>query len=134
MTQLIGIPWIAVPDYWGQVEPHIARCLAKAKEHRWNADDIYDMLIARDLQLYLVEEEGTSTNVVLTRIDRYPRCTECNVFMWSGNMPDDWREVMAQLTQWARAAGCTYASATTRKGFVKLVGWEERQTYIVEKL
>lgn len=112
------------------------RYLAKSKEHRWDADDLLTDVIERNKQLWvLLAPEGTVIDsVVLTEITNYPQCREANVFMVSGKMTvlEDWREITQELVDWAAQKGCHYISTMARKGSVKAMGWEQRQTYIVK--
>lgn len=135
MSPLVGVPVDAVPSMWPDVRPFIVRCLNKAKEHRWDADDILTLLMDRKLQLFIVAGWGGITSVVLTEILVYPRCKELGLFMWCGELHESWEQHGEQLAQWARSMGCSTMSAMARRGFAtKLPHWDERQTYIVRVL
>lgn len=116
------------------VLPFVVRCFNKAKEHRWSADDILTLLLDRKLQLFIVEDWDRLVSVVMTEILVYPRCKELGIFMWVGEQHPDWQEHTEQLAQWAKSMGCSTMSATARRGFVKLINWDERQTYLVRVL
>lgn len=117
------------------VAPFVVRCLNKSKEHRWNVDDIYNLVMERKLQLFVVEDWDRLLSVVLTEVLVYPRCKELGIFMWCGELHDGWREHTEQLAQWAKNMGCSTMSATARRGFTALSSfWDERQTYIVRVL
>lgn len=131
MSNLIGVPWFAVEGVWAQVEPFVAQCLSKAKEHRILAQDVYDMLLGRDLQLWIVEEDREICTIVITQILVYPRAKECHIFMASGSYPEDWQDITDDLVRWGKQAGCTHVTAMARRGLIKRMGWQERQTYIV---
>lgn len=135
MNPLIGVPVDAVPSVWHMVAPFVTRCLNKAKEHRWDVDDIWALVMDRKLQLFVVEGGDGLVSVVLTEILVYPRCKELSVFMWCGEFHEDWQDHTEQLAQWARAMGCSTMSAMARRGFVATMAhWDERQTYIVRVL
>lgn len=123
-------PW-RVNEHWREVEPLVASCLGKAKEHRWIPADIWYRLMEDTLQLWLIKEDERIKTIVLTELIVYPRAKECNVFMVSGELLDDWRNDLDNLLKWAKDFGYEYASSMARKGFAKAVGWEQRQTYIV---
>lgn len=129
-----GVPSDDVETMWPWVMPFVMRYLDKSREHRWNAVDIKDMLLERDLQLWLIHNGDAIKTVVLTQLVNYPRVRECNIFMVCGELLDDWRECNEYLLSWAAEHGCHYASAMARKGFAKAVGWDERQVYVVRAL
>ena len=133
MAKLLGVPVIAIPSVWPDIEPMIQGWLDKSKEHRWEASDILSMLNDNELQLWVIHDDAAPTTAVLTQILNYPRCRECNIFMVSGELTDDWREHCDSLVTWAELQGCHFVSAMARKGFAKAMGWDERQTYIVRK-
>lgn len=133
MAKLLGIPAMALPGAWPHVEPLVQEWLDKAKEHRWETSDILSMLNDNELQLWVIVDDNTVKTTVLTQILNYPRCRECNIFMVSGELTDDWRAHCDSLVTWAELQGCHYVTAMARKGFAKRMGWDERQTYIVRK-
>lgn len=133
MATLFPVHNEAVPGFWPFVEGHIEDWLEKAKEHRWEAQDILTMIVESDLQLWIIFDHDRVKTVVLTQILNYPRCRECNIFMVSGELTDDWRQHVESLVTWAEESGCHFVSAMARKGFAKAMGWDERQTYIVRK-
>lgn len=132
MSTLAGVPWFQVPDTWDVVEPFVAKCFDKYGEHRWNPDDILQLLIKKDLQLWLVVEDDAICTVVLTNILCYPRCKELNIFMVSGRRPENWEaDVLDNLIEWGKSHGCQYVTSMGRRGFTKMPGWDCRQTYMV---
>lgn len=136
MNQMIGVPNWDVDRRWPEVLPFIERYLTKSKEHRWNATDLYLAVLNRDMQMWVIEEEGRVVTVVLTEILNYPRVRECNVFMISGKMTtrEDWRECVEEIVQWAAEQGCHYISSMARRGSEKAMQWQVRQTYIVRTI
>jgi hypothetical protein len=108
--------------------------LDKSKEHRYLLSDIRQSIVERRMQLW-VQRHPDVDGVVLTEIQRFPRATECVVFMVCGVLHDDWRNVLSNLIDGARKMGCTHASAYVRSGFLKrMPDWQQRQTYIVKDL
>lgn len=136
MLNLVGVPYFVAEDVWPQVLHYVERYLEKSKEHRWNADDLLRCVLDRDMQLWLVTSNNQLETVVLTEIINYPRVRECNVFMVSGNMTtlEQWREVVEKVVEWAAESGCHYVSSMARRGSMKAMGWEDRQTYIVRTI
>lgn len=136
MNRIVGVPVWDVERRWPEVLPFIERYLAKSKEHRWNANDLYLSVCERDMQLWIIEEEGKVVTAVLTEIINYPRVRECNVFMISGKMTviEDWRDSVEEIVKWAAAQGCHYISSMARRGSEKAMQWNVRQTYIVRAI
>ena len=133
---LVGVPWWGAARRWPEVLPFVERYLRKSKEHRWNAADLLTAVVERDMQLWVVEASGEIDTVVLTQINNYPRIRECNVFMVSGKMTarDDWRDIVGEMVTWAMQSGCHYITSMARRGSAKVMGWDERQIYIVRAL
>lgn len=133
MLKLVGVPSFAAEECWPEIEHYVQSFIDKAKEHRFETSDILRSIIDRDRQLWIVTDDGALTTVVITEIINYPRCRECNVFMVSGNMTtlDQWRDIVEKVVEWAAESGCHYVSSMARRGSMKAMGWEDRQTYIV---
>lgn len=136
MAKMQGVPYWDAERRWPEVLPFIERYFKKSKEHRWNADDLKHAVLERDMQLWVIEEQGEVETVVLTELLNYPRVRECNVFMISGKMTarDDWRDCVEEVVAWAAESGCHYITSMARKGSEKAMGWEVRQTYIVRAI
>lgn len=131
---LVGMPAEALNEAWPVLEPFVERMLKKVREHRWEASDIRSMIAERELQVWLKIVDRKVVGVVLTQILNFPRVRECNVFMTSGQLLDDWSESCEILIAWAAAQGCHYISALARKGVAKTVGWDERTIYIARAI
>lgn len=130
---ILGVPHFHVQSIWLDVLPFVEEWLEKSGEHRWSANDILSMLEEQDMQLW-VTTGGRLTTIVLTQIINYPQCRECNIFVVSGTLQDDWRACVDDLVTWAAESGCHYISAMARPGFAKAVGWGKRETYIVRAI
>lgn len=133
MSSLVGVPAHVARTVESSILPYIERCLKKGKEHRWNAQDVLDRIYSRDMQLWVVSDDGLK-GVIVTEILEHPRCKEMNIFVYNGNLKCDWRQHLDELCEWAKEQGCQAVSTTTRRGFVKVLGWEARQTYVVKGL
>lgn len=134
MAKLVGVPAAAVPGLWEHIAPFVASCLQKSREHRYNLEDIHHYLCQNDLQAWLVVEDKAIKCLVITEIRIYPRAKEAVLFMASGEYPDNWSEITDELLRWAQSLGCSHFSAYMRRGLLKRMGWDERQTYCVRGL
>lgn len=131
---LTGMPAAALDEAWPVLEPFVERMLRKVREHRWDAADIREMIAERELQVWLKIKDKQVVGVILTQILNFPRARECNVFMTSGELLEDWSESQDILLAWAAEQGCHYISALARKGVAKTVGWDERTIYIARAI
>lgn len=123
MSTMVGVPADQVQSVWHEVRPQVARCFKKIKEYRWEPEDILHALQCRDMQLWISLDGGGLCAILITRLVAYPRALECELFMWSGRMTDDWREQLETVENWAREQGCHYMSTLSRPGSVKFVGY-----------
>lgn len=131
---LVGVPVQMVRAIWPVIEPMVDRCFKKAKEHRMAPEHVLTMLLDRSLQLWIYESDGEIKSIIITQILNHPLAKECNVFMIVGILPDDWKQSIEQVEEWAISVGCTHMTAAARRGFIKLSGWDELQTYCVRAL
>ena len=103
----------------------VERCLKKVHNVRWEPEDILDAIRERDMQLWAaVDAEGLHA-ILITRLVRYPRVLECELFIWSGRMTDGWRQHLEVVEQWAREQGCHYMTSMSRRGSAKVVGYTQ---------
>lgn len=109
----------------------VQRALTKVKDHRYEPEDIRDALKERGMQLWVALEGTDLAAILVTQILNFPRCRECDLFIWSGRMTDDWREHLKTVEEWAAAQGCHYMGTHSRLGSAKFVGYEKGllQTY-----
>jgi hypothetical protein len=131
MSGIVAVPSVAIPQLWHLVEPFVLRCFNKSGEHRYSVGDVYSFLLERELQLWITHSDNDINLIVITQILNYPQAKECNIFMVCGTLPDDWQDILSDLVEWAKASGCTHASAMARRGFANHAGWENRETYVV---
>lgn len=125
MSEYTGVPAEAINQVWHLVEPMVERGLKKINDHRWEPADIHDALLQRDMQLWLAAENGEVSTIVITRLVRYPRVLECELFLWVGRRTDDWRDQLAMIEDWARAQGCHYMASLSRPGSARVIGYEK---------
>ena len=131
MSLLYGVPSEQIDTVWPEIQPMVQRALTKVKDYRFEPEDIRDSLKLKDMQLWVSVEETTLCAMLITQLLRFPRCLECDLFMWSGRMTGDWRRQLAVVEQWATEQGCHYMSSHSRPGSAKFVGYEKGliQTY-----
>lgn len=120
-----GVPADRVDDVWAEVQPMVQRVLDKVNDHRWEASDVLDALKDRSMQLWLAVDEDGLRAMLITQLVRYPRCMECDLFMWAGKMTEGAKDQLAYIEEWARAQGCHYMSTHSRRGSAKFVGYTQ---------
>lgn len=129
-----GVPWFEADLVWPEIKPLVEHCFKKAKEHRFDVDDVYQMVKDRTAQLWVAGHPEID-GVLVTQILTYPRATECLIFLACGKLHEDWEQELSSLLVGAPSLGCTHASAYVRPGFTRLLkDWETRQTYMVKEL
>lgn len=125
MSRFVGVPADQVKSIWHELEPLVARCFRKTDEHRWAPEDVLAGLTDRDMQLWVSIDEAGLCAMLVTRLVAYPRAKECELFLWSGRMTDDWRHQLEIVEAWAKDQGCDYMSTLSRPGSAKFVGYKK---------
>jgi hypothetical protein len=83
-------------------------------------DDVADALERGDAQLH--ESEGA---VIITEIQQYPQMRVCHFWLATGEL-EPVVALSRQVLEWAKEQGCTRATLSGRKGWVKVLaseGW-----------
>ena len=78
------------------------------------------------------------TSAIITEIIEYPRKRTLHFFLAGGNMPE-LRAMYPRILEWGRLQGCTGASLTGRKGWVRSFlnreeGWNEHLVVMTKDL
>jgi hypothetical protein len=84
---------------------------------RFQVEDIYAALLARDMQLWLVWREGIRA-VAVTQITNYPRLRALNVAYLAGEDRGEWlQDLEDRLLAWGRQVGCSRLEVQARLGW-----------------
>lgn len=135
--QIRGIPPQAVESLWRFAEPFIKRAL----DHTYgeiSADDIRQMCINTNMQLWMISKEKRIVGAGTTQIVIYPQMKVCRLVTLAGSGFDDWMDIAhMNLELWAEAQDCAAMEAFCRKGFVpKLceIGYTHRYSVVHKSL
>jgi hypothetical protein len=133
-----GISNDRIDDVWDTVKSFIEMGNTKSRQEM-NIDDIYEKLINRDMQLWVLEnEEAEILSVLTTEIVLYPRMQTCRIVTLGGKGMDDWaEEFLAVLEEWAIKNDCVAMETGCRKGFIKKLkkfGYEHTYTILTKEL
>jgi hypothetical protein len=107
-----------IDEFWEKVEPLVERAMEYA-DGKMNAEDVYNQLKSKELQLWLVPG-----GIWVTRIVNYPRSTRLEWIAAAGEY-QEWTEHLPILFKWAKAQGCDAAEIGGRAGWGKKTGFEE---------
>lgn len=104
---------------WPQLERLLARPLAMRPTH--NADDVYKMLLAQMVQLWVQMDEAKLEAFVITEFEVCPRGIWLRAWLAGADNDatfDNWRMEEA-IVGWAKANNCRGISAGGRLGWMK---------------
>jgi hypothetical protein len=117
--------WYDVPHYWPQVEALIKAALAHGSI-AWAPTDIYAMLLARQMQLWLALSGEEVVACAVTRIDAYPQAKVCALLLIGGTELDSWLHFSDDIAAWAKGKGCDAMEGPGRRGWerkARHLGW-----------
>jgi hypothetical protein len=128
VATLLPVSSRLVDSVWPDVVGHIDRALARGGG-RYAPADFLHALIRREMQLWLVQEDGHILGVIVTELRNYPRRRCCRYLLLAGDGFVRWQHLQQDIEAWARANGCAAMEMCGRRGWErKLKGW--RATHI----
>ena len=138
MIYVSGIPSARVPEIWVLCKDYVEMGNNKSYEEM-NLDDIYEKLLNAEMQLWVIFDENSNIQSVLTtEIVIYPRKKTCRIVTLGGKGLDDWcEEVLETIEQWAIDNDCVAMETACRKGFIKKLekyGYEHAYTVLGKEL
>jgi|TARA_R100000353_G_C6481256_1_gene189199 hypothetical protein len=133
-----GISNDRIDDVWDTVKLFIEMGNSKSKQEM-GIDDIYEKLINRDMQLWIIQDEYAEILAALTtEIMIYPKKKTCRIVTLGGTELDEWVEGLLQVIEtWAIDNGCEAMETACRKGFIKKIkkyGYEHTYTILGKEL
>ena len=101
MIYVSGIPSARVPEIWVLCKDYVEMGNNKSYEEM-NLDDIYEKLLNAEMQLWVIfDEDSNIQSVLTTEIVIYPRKKTCRIVTLGGKGLDDWcEEVLETIEQW----------------------------------
>ena len=131
MTRLAGIPATELRAWWPAVEPFIDDAMKRGRRYR--ADDIFDSLAKRQMQLWAAELDGAVKAVAVTDIVDYPLARCARVFACTGEDRNRWLGHLATIEAWAREAGCVRIESWARPGWERILKDWKKTHVLLEK-
>ena len=118
-----GVFFDYVDSVWSDVKPFIERALAEGNGD-YTAEEIRESLKSREMQMWVVFEEGIRA-VVVTRISEYPSKKVAIVVLLAGDGLKDWIHLLSDILEpWAKEKGCSQIRAYCRPGFERILKWK----------
>jgi hypothetical protein len=128
MIEVSMVPKDYVDTCWSKVEP----LLKKATEltgNRYTTDNIYDMVMEEDHQLWVAYEDKEFSGAVVTNIATYPnRKILCMGFCGGENFKDWKDQIINLLRKFAKDMGCDSIEAFGRPGWANVFKNDGYQT------
>lgn len=93
-------------------------------QHDYNLEDILNLLLNRDMQLWVWVKEQKIIACCVTMVVVYPQRKVCQLPYIAGAGLRQWLECEETIIKWAKANGCTKLEGFDRGGWLRvLTGW-----------
>jgi hypothetical protein len=130
-ARFTGVLSFHVPELWLKILPLVESALEQG-HGEYEAEDIYQALLSRDMQLWT---DGCGIGV--TEIVRYPQKSVCWVVLASGGPMADWLPQVSVIERWAKSKGCAEIRAIGRAGWARAMekyGWQRPYALVRKEL
>lgn len=128
---ITGITAPHVPEVWPQVVGLISAA-CETSRGKFDAADIYQMLVNRDAQLWLVKESDVG-GVIVTQIVNYPHRKVCWIRICTGHGREECFHHLKDIEAWAKEQGCGAMELIARPGWKKVLKDYECTHVVLEK-
>ena len=121
MIEVSLVPAQYVDSCWDKIEGFIGKA-AKYTYGRYTVDNIYDMVVEGDYQLWVAfNSDEVFKGAVVTNIMNYPQKKILCMQFCGGEQLKLWKDPMlALLKRFARDSGCEGIESTGRPGWAKV--------------
>lgn len=123
---IVGIPDTEADKWWPSVSDWCTEALSYGGG-LLTLDDLKDAVESRDMQLWLVFDDGKLTAVFITKISVWSKLKSLTTVVIAGNNMDKWIGALDDvLVRFGREKGCSLLDAYGRRGWTKTVrkfGW-----------
>jgi len=136
MYDFTGVPHYQVEFVWEQVTHFIQAALDRT-EGELDLSDIHHDLINRNMQLWVLTDNGEIIGALVTQIMEYPKMTACRIVAMGGEVSGEFDPVDEILSEWAKELECERMEIVGRKGWtraIKHLGYNEAYSYVTKPL
>jgi hypothetical protein len=130
--RLYGVLSHAIDTVWDEVKPLLIKTLEYA-DGKYIVDDIYNAIKSRDMQLWVVYDNGGLLSFCITQILIYPRKKVLSLPFVGGVEMFRWLHLTNIIKDFARENHCDFAEGYARDGWIKVLkpfGFEKTYTII----
>lgn len=134
--ELRGVPATQVDLVWTPVKHFIQAALDRT-EGEMSIDDVYNALIDRDMQLWILLDEFHVIGALVTQILEFPNVKACRYVAMGGDVHGDFDEITGMIEQWAATQGCQRMEIVGRPGWARALrdhGYRQAYSYVTKRI
>lgn len=105
---------------WQEVKPLILAALDYA-DNKDTIGSIYESILRRDRQLWLVSLRGGIVGAVVTEVSVYPNDKRLTILYLAGKEFGRWVHLWREMKAWAESEGCNSVEIFGREGWEKVL-------------
>lgn len=128
-----GIPHESINAVWEVVEPLLQKAVDRSRDE-WTTDDIRFELMNRNGQLWVAKRDGMIVGAGTTQIINCPRLRYCLLKLGGGTQLQFYKWGIDIIEAWARSHQCDEMRVYGRRGWVRLLGYDEAYTVAAKRL
>lgn len=128
-ARLVGVSVEDLDRVWPLVLPWVEDA-ARSTNGRMGAEDFYRFVRDRDMQLWVVADEGEIKCCVLTEIVVYPKNKFLRISAAVGQGRDDWQHLIADLKAYAKTHGCRGVESLARPGWERVLDGTKTHVFL----
>lgn len=129
-----GVPSDKIDAIWPHVEGMLENAITRAADGKYLAEDVLEMLRAKEMQLWLGYDQEGAALAVVTQILIYPRKRSLLLFAVAGRngrMKKHWWRFLPLLEAFAREKDCQSIEGYGRKGWLKKAPHNYEITHVI---
>lgn len=131
----IHVAYDEVDPVWPAIQDRIEAAVLTSRG-KIRAEDVYDALVAGEMQLHLVTERDEIIALLVTELKTFPTGLKvCSIVIATGERMREWWPMIVELEKWARSKGCLAMKNDARPGWGRILkdaGYETTHV-VVEK-
>jgi hypothetical protein len=134
--ELRGVPATQVDMVWTPVKHFIQAALDRT-EGEMSIDDVYNALIERDMQLWILLDGLHVIGALVTQLLEFPNVKSCRYVAMGGDVHGDFEEITSMIEQWAATQGCQRMEIVGRPGWARALrdfGYHQAYSYVTKRI